>query len=210
MDNTGKILIITGIAVSALMLRKALGGAANPPIAPSLLERQVMRHDDLIWRVAQRQDVEPALIAAIMAVESSGIHRGARRIDVRKYDGQPGTDYVVGLMQVRLATAGTYCDIWPTFDLEPDAENVDCGVRYLKAMLDKFGAVAPAVSAYNAGAGRVQWDSSMVGGMQYVNLSYVRKVLGMIPRFRLLFMGSQGASLYMTLFPGNRWDFVTP
>ena len=210
MDNTSKVFLFGGIALSVLLARRALGSASAPPIKPTLLETQVMRHGDLIWSVGRAYDVEPALIAAIMALESSGIHRGARLISVTDYDGQRATDYVVGLMQIRVATAGRFCEIWHRYDLEPDQVNVECGVKYLRAMLDKFGKVAPAVSAYNAGAGSIEHDTSMVGGMQYVNVAYVRKALEMIPRFRLLFMHRQGAGNYLNVFPGQKWSFETP
>ena len=209
MDKTGKLLLFGTVALSVLFIRRALGATAAP-IKATTLERQVMRHSSLIWQVALKHDVEPALIAAIMANESSGIHRGARPVSVRTYTGEQATDYVVGLMQVRVDTAGIYCQIWHRYDLEPDAVNVDCGVKYLRAMLDKFGKVAPAVSAYNAGAGSLVRDVSMVGGMQYANVAYVRSVLVMIGRFRLLFMGTQGAGVYMTRFPGDKWRFEIP
>ena len=81
---------------------------------------------------------------------------------------------------------------------------------YLKAMLDRFGQIHLAVSAYNAGSGRVPTQTSMVGGMQYVNLTYMRNVLGMIQRFRLLFMGYKGAEVYLSYFPPQLWGFEVP
>ena len=209
MDNTSKLVLIGGVALSLVVVSRALG-KTSPPIPPTALERQVMRHKDLIWRVGVQKDTDPALIAAIIAMESSGISRPARPITVRDYEGREKIDYVVGLMQVRVDTAGQYCHIWTRYDLQPDEVNVNCGVTYLRAMLDKFGAIAPAVSAYNAGAGRVEVDTSMVGGMRYVNLEYVRRVMEKIQRYRLLFMGAKGADRYMTLFPSQKWAFEIP
>jgi soluble lytic murein transglycosylase-like protein len=117
-------------------------------------------------------------------------------------------------MQIRLDTASAYCQIRDIISLEPDAINIDCGVRYLRLMLDRFfyqGGIPDAVSAYNAGPGNVRpGGPSDVGGLVYINLGYIRRVLGMVARFRLLFMGSQGAAVYMSRFPGNRWRFEIP
>ncbi len=210
MDNAGKVIIFGTVALMVLFVRRAIGGGTDPPIRATALEKQVMRHSDLIWRMGVTYSVEPALIAAIMANESSGISRKARSIPVTLYDGSRGTDYVAGLMQVRLDTAKIHCQIWHQSDLEPDAANVECGVRFLRSLLDKYSTIDPAVSAYNAGAGSIRFDTSMVGGMQYVNVGYVRNVLGMIPRFRLLFMSDQGANVYLLRFPGEQWRYDIP
>ena len=126
MDNTSKLVLIGGVALSLVVVSRALG-KTSPPIPPTALERQVMRHKDLIWRVGVQKDTDPALIAAIIAMESSGISRPARPITVRDYEGREKIDYVVGLMQVRVDTAGQYCHIWTRYDLQPDEVNVNCG-----------------------------------------------------------------------------------
>lgn len=206
----GKLGWIAAIAVTAFLVRRALGGVADPLIPPTTLETQVMRHGGLIWRIGVKYDVEPALIAAIMAVESSGLHQPARPIDVTGYGGLPGTDYVVGLMQIRLDTANLYCDVstWSIEGLEPDGANVECAVNYLRMLLDRFGLVDRAVSAYNAGPASVSVDPSVP--MAFANIGYVRRVLGMIPRFRILFMSRQGGNRYLELFPGLKWRYETP
>lgn len=208
MDNTGKLALFSVAALALIFLRRAVGSQA--PIAETALERQVMRHKALIWRVAVKYDTDPAVIAAIMANESSGRDQPARPIRVTTYTGEPASDYVVGLMQVRVDTAKIYCDIWTAYDLQPNEANVECGVKYLRAMVDKFNALHLAVSAYNAGAGNVPWETSMVGGMHYVNIRYIRNVLGMVQRFRLLFMAYKGANVYMALFPSQKWRFEIP
>jgi soluble lytic murein transglycosylase-like protein len=211
MDSTEKLLLIGAGAIGLLWAVKAFGRAATaPPIEPTRLERQVMGHSDLIWTVADAYDVEPALIAAVMAVESSGVNAAPRQVKVRKYTGEEAYDWVVGLMQVRLDTARENCNVWHHYDLQSPAVNVECGVKYLRSLLDRFGTVTPAVSAYNVGPGGVIWDSSMVGGIEYLNVGYIRNVLGMIPRFRVLFMAEKGASLYNGMYPPERWSFEIP
>ena len=113
-------------------------------------------------------------------------------------------------MQVRLDTAKAYCNIEDVEALEKNEANVQCGVRYIRKMLDRFRSIPPAVSAYNAGPGNVGSDPSMIGGRQYVNLTYIRAVLGMVQRFRFLFMAAKGANVYMSLFPSNKWRFEIP
>lgn len=211
MNDSEKLLLIGAGAIGLIWVAKSFGESVTaPPIQPTRLERQVMDHSDVIWITGDFYDVEPALIAAVMAAESSGLNRAPRQIAVKTVTGESEFDWVVGLMQVRLDTARENCDIWHQSDLKGEAVNVECGVKYLRRLLDRFGNVAPAVSAYNAGPGNVIWDSSMVGGVQYVNAPYVRSVLSMIPRFRILFMSAKGAALYNRMYPPSMWEFEIP
>lgn len=211
MTDTEKILLLAVGGIGLYYVVRGVSGAAEAsPITPTKLERQVMKHKDLIWRKAIKYDVDPGLIAAIMANESSGRPQGCRLIVVKAYGGEEKMDWVCGLMQVRLDTAKFACDIWHQSDLQDDEANVDCGVKYLRDMLNRFGQIDSAVSAYNAGPGNVLLDTSMVGGMEWVNAPYIRAVLEMIPRFRVLFMSYKGADVYMSSFPGRKWRFEMP
>ncbi|MER3455715.1 MAG: hypothetical protein C4303_03760 [candidate division GAL15 bacterium] len=99
-----------------------------------------------INRAAVRHDLDPSLIAAVVAAESdfqatAVSSKGAR-----------------GLMQLLPAAwqevAPPHCPSQPCA-LRPDA-NLDAGSRYLRRMLDRFGQdVRLALAAYNAGPGAV-------------------------------------------------------
>lgn len=112
-----------------------------------------------IEEAATRNGVDPALLGALVWTESgfqadAVSHAGAR-----------------GLAQLMPATAAG-------LGVDPDdpAQNLDGGARFLKAMLDQFGAVELGLAAYNAGPGRV----AQAGGIPAIpeTQAYVPKVLG--------------------------------
>lgn len=113
-----------------------------------------------ILQASQAYEVEPALIRAIIMVESSYnpravSHRGAQ-----------------GLMQLMPITA-KWLGVEDAFD---PALNIDGGVRYLKQLLDRFGGnVELALAAYNAGSRYVR----KYGGVPpfRATRSYIKKVL---------------------------------
>jgi len=92
-------------------------------------------YDRLIVKIATLHRVEPALVKAVIATESNFkpdaiSHAGAQ-----------------GLMQLMPATAESLGVERPFGVLE----NMDGGVRYLRAMLDRYGDLTRALAAYNAG-----------------------------------------------------------
>ncbi len=96
-------------------------------------------YDRLIARVAGQHGVHPALVKAVIAAESNFkpdavSHAGAQ-----------------GMMQLMPATAADLGVSRP-FGV---VENIDGGVRYLRAMLERYGDVRRALAAYNAGPGTV-------------------------------------------------------
>ncbi len=96
-------------------------------------------YDELILEVAAQHGVEPGLVKAVIAAESNFRPHAVSRVGAQ------------GLMQLMPATAADL-GVERPFGV---VENIDGGVRYLRAMLDRFGDVARALAAYNAGPGAV-------------------------------------------------------
>jgi len=129
----------------------------------------VIRHDffenaipfgGIIHQKAQKYDVDPALVAAVMETESK-FHKGARS--------PVGAQ---GLMQLMPRT-GRWLGAKNLYDPE---QNVDAGVRYLKYLQGRFdGNLKNTIAAYNAGEGNVQRH----GGIPpfHETRSYVKKVI---------------------------------
>ena len=96
------------------------------------------RFAELIEPLALQYGVDPALVRAVVEVESNyqptaRSHKGA-----------------MGLMQLMPATARRYAVVDP---YDPRA-NLDAGIRHLRSLLDRFD-VRLALAAYNAGEGAV-------------------------------------------------------
>ena len=96
-------------------------------------------YDGLIGVTAREQRVQPALVKAVIAAESS-FDPGA----VSRKGAQ-------GLMQLMPQTAK---DLGIADPLEP-TDNVRGGTRYLRNMLDRYGDLSRAIAAYNAGPSAV-------------------------------------------------------
>jgi soluble lytic murein transglycosylase-like protein len=96
--------------------------------------------DSIIQAAAQRHDVDPNLVRALIKVESNfDAHAVSRK-------------GAMGLMQLMPSTARTL-NVSNPFDPQ---QNVDGGVRHLKRLLQDFnGDVKLSLAAYNAGAGAV-------------------------------------------------------
>ena len=114
----------------------------------------------LIHEKAQKYDVDPALVAAVVETESR-FHRTARS--------PVGAQ---GLMQLMPRT-GRWLGATNLYDAE---QNVDAGVKYLKYLQGRFdGNLKNAIAAYNAGEGNVQ----RYGGVPpfHETRSYVKRVM---------------------------------
>jgi soluble lytic murein transglycosylase-like protein len=114
----------------------------------------------LVDSISRTHDVDPALVAAVMKVESN-YNRWAR-----------SPKGALGLMQLIPAT-GQRFGVQDFFD---PAQNIEGGVRYLKFLSDKFGAhnLDLMIAAYNAGENAVE----RVGRVPQIRetIDYVRKV----------------------------------
>ncbi|WP_454722120.1 MULTISPECIES: lytic transglycosylase domain-containing protein [Cupriavidus] len=137
-----------------------VGNAGNAAGAVDLethkLYRYVVNHpniatvEPIIRQVAQAQNVDPALVKAVMAVES-GFNPGA-----------VSPKGAIGLMQVIPGTGarfGVAADARRTVEqkLADPRTNISAGVRYLRWLMELFpGNLELVLAAYNAGEGAVQ------------------------------------------------------
>ncbi|SBT06423.1 Lytic transglycosylase catalytic [Candidatus Accumulibacter aalborgensis] len=102
---------------------------------------RLQRFDALVAREAQRQKLEPALVKAVIAVESA-------------YDPDAvSAKGATGLMQLIPDTATRY----GVRQIADPQDNVRGGTRYLRYLLDLFdGNLVLALAGFNAGEGAVQ------------------------------------------------------
>jgi soluble lytic murein transglycosylase-like protein len=113
-----------------------------------LTRADVRRLAPVIVAEAERAGFTPAMVLAVIEVESGGRIRARSHADAR------------GLMQL-LPTTGAWLALeagipWngPETLYDP-VHNVRLGVRYLERLVDRFGDVPTALAAYNAGPTRV-------------------------------------------------------
>ncbi|MCL2082081.1 MAG: lytic transglycosylase domain-containing protein [Oscillospiraceae bacterium] len=98
------------------------------------------QYDGLLEEISDQYGVDSRLIRAICYVESNFRHDAVSSAGA------------IGLMQLMPATAKA---LGVTNAYDPQ-QNIDGGVRYIKAQLERFdGDVRKAVAAYNCGPGRV-------------------------------------------------------
>ncbi len=115
-------------------------GSADVVVSPGLGKKAEPFHP-IILRAANRHEVDPALVKAIIMVES--------RYDPHAISKQGAK----GLMQLMPRTARSL-GVEDSFNPE---HNVNGGVKYLKQLLDEFDDnLKFAVAAYNAGSSKVR------------------------------------------------------
>lgn len=94
-----------------------------------------------VQKAAQKYEIEPELIHAVIRTESNGNYRAVSKKGA------------MGLMQLMPSTASDM-NVGNPFNPE---ENIDGGTRYLRYLLEKFnGNVTLAVAAYNSGPTTVE------------------------------------------------------
>jgi soluble lytic murein transglycosylase-like protein len=124
-------------------------------------------YDPLIREIADRFDVEYALVKAVIRAESGFDHRAI------------SPKGALGLMQLMPATAALH----GVRDAFYPRDNLEGGVRHLRMLLDRYGGnLSLALAAYNAGAGRVE----NAGGVPAIpeTREYVERVL----RYRIAYL----------------------
>jgi soluble lytic murein transglycosylase-like protein len=126
------------------------------------------RYEDIIARVAKEQKLEPALLHAVIAVES------AYNPHARSPKG------ATGLMQLMPDTARRY----GVTDLLNPLENLRAGARYLRDLLGMFNNnLRLVLAAYNAGEGAVIRSGHAIPPYPETQ-SYVPRVLQHYEHFR--------------------------
>jgi soluble lytic murein transglycosylase-like protein len=156
-DEHGKVIFINGDSTSTShgsTIKSGLGrlslDSQAPP--PDRLER-------IVHEAAERHQVDPALVKAVISTESGWNPQARSRKGA------------VGLMQLIPQTAQRY-GVGNPYD---PAQNVEAGTTYLKALLDRYnGDLTKSLAAYNAGEHIVD----RVGGVPpyWETQRYVQKV----------------------------------
>jgi hypothetical protein len=124
------------------------------------MKKRVTPFQPIILEVAERYDIDAAMINAVIMAESSFNPKAVSKKGAR------------GLMQLMPSTA-KFLGVEDSFD---PAHNIDGGVRYLKTLLVQFQYdMELALAAYNAGSRNVR----MYGGVPPFKStqSYIHKVL---------------------------------
>ncbi len=107
--------------------------------------RQMQMHyiDNYLEEAAANERMEPALLRAVVRVESSFNHRAVSPVGAR------------GLMQLMPSTAAQIGDMRALDKRNPHA-NIMAGAHYLRQLIDQFhGNLKLAIAAYNAGPNAV-------------------------------------------------------
>ncbi|MDE2058151.1 MAG: lytic transglycosylase domain-containing protein [candidate division NC10 bacterium] len=137
----------------------------QPGVLPSTARLTGANMSELIDALAAEYEIDPALIRAVIQVESNFNRKAVSRKGAQ------------GLMQLMPAT------IWrfSVGDAYDPHENIGAGVRYLRQLLDLFqGDLTLALAAYNAGENAVLRYRGVPPYQE--TRDYVTKVLGLYRR----------------------------
>ena len=179
--------LLTAVALVAgfLVLRGSFHKAAKEIALP-------LRHEDIIRQQAQAKGLDPALIAAVIYVES------------RFISGRTSAAGAEGLMQITPETArdiarrsgGTQFTVE---DLASPQINISYGSYLLRELLDRYGGdTAAALAAYNAGPGNAdRWGGANLepGDIPFPETrAYVDRVLSAQEAYRRQYSRELGLS----------------
>lgn len=165
-DENGKVVYINGDSPQARRGSSIAGGSlagqtsgSSLNFAAAAASPNEARLDRIVREAAERHQVDPALVKAVISTESSWNSRAIS---------QKGA---MGLMQLIPTTAQRF-GVGNPFDPE---QNIEGGTTYLKALLDRYhGDLSKSLAAYNAGERAVDLSGGVPAFMETQN--YVRKV----------------------------------
>jgi len=161
-DASFRVLIRDELPAALVLPPNAIGWANRA------LQRRKAALDPFIDRVAAGQSVDPALVRAVIEIES------------QFQDHAVSPKGAVGAMQLMPGTAQRY----RVADRRDALQNIEGGVAYLKDLLARFGGnVALALAAYNAGEHAVDRQGRVIPRYRETML-YVPQVLDAYLRYR--------------------------
>ena len=137
--------------------------AGDPTAAPSAaVLARAAQYDTISEEAARRSKVEPALLRAVIVVESAFNERAVSRTGAK------------GLMQLMPATAKHY----GAKDAFDPGQNIHAGARYLRDLLSRYqNDLELVLAAYNAGENAVERHGRKIPPFRETRL-YVPRVLG--------------------------------
>jgi soluble lytic murein transglycosylase-like protein len=145
-----------------------------PRTAAMRMPKAHAKYADLIARVAREQQVDPALLHAVITVESAYNPRAK------------SPKGATGLMQLMPATAKRY----GTTDLLNPLENLRAGAKYLRDLLGMFdNNLRLVLAAYNAGEGAVARAGNRIPPYPETR-AYVPRVLRHYETYRVQYRAS--------------------
>lgn len=124
-------------------------------------------YDPIFQAAGQEWNVDPSLLKAMAAQESSG---------------RPGAVSKKGATGVMQVMPGTGQDMGMTDPTDP-AQSIFAGAKYMSQLLDKYQDPAKALAAYNAGPGRVDDALSGKSPLPQETTAYVPKVAAYYRQF---------------------------
>lgn len=138
---------------------------------PPLRRLQLDYIQSYIEEAAAKERLEPALLRAVIKVESNFNHRAVSRVGAR------------GLMQIMPTTAEGIGNRKALDHRKPRA-NILAGAHYIRSMINRFrGDLTLAIAAYNAGPGAVEKHRGVPPYRE--TQGYVKKVMEELERERL-------------------------
>ena len=162
--------IVSFVAVTVLAVAGATAWVIGSEPDWYLRARYPLRYDQSIRASARVHDLDPALLAAVVYVES-------------RFDPDARSDAgAIGLMQllpetakgIALRTGGTR---FVVDDLRDPDLNIRYGSWYLGSLLERYGGVDTALAAYHAGQGNLdRWLASGSGIVFPETRAYVSEV----------------------------------